>query len=45
MDRLDDYTGDMRNAKGSRLMLPFLLAGAAVVLGFFVWATLVVSRL
>ena len=43
MARLDDYAAETHRPKGSGSMVPFLLAGAAVMLGFFVWATLQVG--
>ena len=45
MNRLDGYTNNMRKPRHSHSMLPFLLTGAIVMFGFFVWATLQVSAL
>jgi len=45
MDRLDGYTRDSDKSKQSQSMLPFLLGGAIVMFGFFVWATVQVSAL
>ena len=45
MNRLDGYTGDVRKRRQPHSMLPFLLTGAVVMFGFFVWATVQVSGL